>query len=43
LLQQGEDRYQGSRLSYNLQQGLFKVENDGTSADRINLIINPKP
>lgn len=43
LLQQGEDRYQGSRLSYNLQQGLFKVEDDGTSADRINLIINPKP
>ncbi|MDA0760484.1 MAG: lipopolysaccharide transport periplasmic protein LptA [Pseudomonadales bacterium] len=43
LLEQGEDRYQGNLLSYNLQQGLFKVENDGSSTGRINLTINPKP
>jgi len=42
-LTQGADTYQGNTLSYNLAEGLFKVESDGTENNRINLIINPRP
>jgi lipopolysaccharide export system protein LptA len=42
-LTQGADTYQGETLSYNLADGLFKVESDGTENNRINLIINPRP
>ena len=42
-LTQGADTYQGETLSYNLAEGLFKVESDGTENNRINLIINPRP
>lgn len=42
-LTQGADTYQGETLSYNLVEGLFKVESDGTKNNRINLIINPRP
>ena len=42
-LSQGADTYQSETLSYNLAEGLFKVESDGTENNRINLIINPRP